>query len=386
MTNSKVATVIVSHGNDRISIKSKSELTIDFTVLGITYTQAENNLFSRIERGPSPRPMELTYSELSTFKEAYNRFLQAQQIESKPIANVERVDSCKPSNVETAIPAPAPAPAITFPVSREPITAPVLPANAPTVPMETTAQVESAMQRIAKSILHDTIHRSYAPIAGNDEASRAERNIGRLQQAVDMLANDGHIMLQYDIPDRKKAVCPNPSHILWRYGFRSNLSVWILPQKSLKNPVIEQLLEHWNRNGINYLPLPIHDRAVQMTREVAAEYLREEIRGWHESLIENIGAAADRLGEAKAAVLADESKGTTELERAEDARNNAVRKHIRDAIERLETSIQCAELFDDNGDDTKALIDGLRSAIRSQAESFNAMARMRRIKPAPMPS
>lgn len=381
----KVATVNVVHGDDKITVKSvKATLTIDFTVLGVEYTREERDLFVRIERGPSPRPMELTYADLAAFKAAHDRVKAMEDVGTLPIASVDRPEACKPSNAETVTPI---LPTVVQPettVTIAPIVGPapvhmVAPKPSQTVQASVDGLASPLINRIASVAIPDTYK-------GASEADEAERSIRMLEEALRILTENGLVTISYDVPDRFKAQVGNLRRKFMRLGFLPvQKSVLIGVDKITRTTEFRAIVDMLVKYHVTFQSLPLHDTIAAMVRESAKEKLRAQIVSWHRSLVLNIASASDRIAEVKAAVLADESKGTAELEASETKEHNSMRATIKEACESLEIAIQLAELYDDS-QDTKALIDGLRAAIRSQAQTFNAMARMRRIKLAPMPS
>lgn len=210
-----------------------------------------------------------------------------------------------------------------------------------------------------------------------------ERSIDRMVNAAKKL-NEKISMLIYDIPVVKNGDCPNPSHILWHYGFRLNDSCWVLPESSLNSPRVQKLLEHWKHHNISTYIIPYAAEALAQIRAIANEKIREEIVRAHTSLITRIASADARLVEAIKALEEKEKEGqevtAKDREKVDAYRDNTVRSIIRTASEHLEASIHCAERFDES-ENVEDLIAGLRQAIQASAAAFNASMRAKGSKP-----
>lgn len=237
-------------------------------------------------------------------------------------------------------------------------------------------------------------------IAKQDRTGEAAVRLEKLDRAL-----SGRVYLfTYDIPDRLKDECPNPSDLLKPIGYRINLSCWVITEQVLQGPIVKGLQEHWESvpaitetfvlDGITYEErIAVSHHAIlfdvsqlSKMREMARDQLAKELRNLHRSLIERIDRAADTLHKARNALEAAEL-GVTEVtekdrERAESAYLNAFRAAVRDSIADLEAAIKCAEIYDDLGS-LPDLIAGVKAAVNSHRHAFNALARVRQRKEIP---
>jgi hypothetical protein len=228
-------------------------------------------------------------------------------------------------------------------------------------------QVQDNTNKVVESNFEQRIH-------GTGELSE-ERNITRLEKSVELLKGEIFNLI-YDIPTVKNEVCPNPSHILWHYGFRLNLSCWVLPKKSMEAPRIRKLLAHWREHNIETFIIPFAEYAVAQIRQIAVDKLQAEIIRAHTSLIERIDAASQRLREAeiemdKREQQNKESVSWKERELADKARHNQVRAIIRQANDNMLACLDCARAFDET-EKVRDLLNALRKAVETQALLFNS--------------
>src|SRR5678815_1790415 len=223
-------------------------------------------------------------------------------------------------------------------------------------------------------------------VATEPQAGNEERNIKRLEGTVKRLAGGDLYMLIYDIPTVKNEECPNPSGLLWWYGFRLNLSCWVMPEKSLKSRKVQELLAHWEEHRIETHLIKYSEDQLEKIRDIARSKLAAEVKRAHTSLLTRIESAAKRLDEARAELESGEKVGKHSTPRERDAllaaHSNSVRATLSKSIEALEASVSCAQVFDET-ESTADLLHGLREAIASEAASFNILAKQRGVKGAP---
>lgn len=201
-------------------------------------------------------------------------------------------------------------------------------------------------------------------------AERVTRNVtGNVEQQVNGLKNviDGipeeYTSLGYDIPE---GTLPNPSWLLWRFGFRRLLSSWVLPSRNLNHPVIQNLLREWDAHGIEWDTVRYHPEEMGRIKEMAQKRLDKMIREVHTSLITTIIKADNQLK----LIQEDMEKTAADADKADESRDNKVRAIIKKAGERMAAALECAELFDLNESVTD-LLKGLKEAIESQRTTFN---------------
>lgn len=269
-------------------------------------------------------------------------------------------------------------------------------------PTEPPAPSLPAPQSAPENTATETAYGIARTIAKQDRTGEAAARLDRLDRAL-----SGRVYLfTYDIPDRLKDECPNPSDLLKPIGYRINLSCWVVTEQVLQGPIVKGLQEHWDsvpaitetftldgiayeeRIAVSHHAILFDASQLSKMREMARDQLAKELRNLHRSLIERIDRAADTLQKARNALEQAESGGTEvtekDRERAENAYLNAFRAAVRDSITDLEAAIECAEIYDDLGS-LPDLIAGVRAAVNSHRHAFNGLARDRQRKEIPPP-
>jgi hypothetical protein len=238
-----------------------------------------------------------------------------------------------------------------------------------------TIQAERTTTRIAQA-LED---REFG--GGQEDFQRRLEQLNKFSKA----AQEDYIGLSYDIPVAKNKECPNPSWLLWHYGFRLQESYWILPKKALEEGEVKSLFRVWDRNGISYDVLVQAKESNEAIRQIAARKLREELIRQHGSLVLRIHNADKSLQDLHNEAEKEERElSGKELDAATQSRHNKVRAAIRDGVRNLRSAIRCAEIYDVT-ECLEALTDGLRQAIQAQAQAFNAVAYQQGFRAAPSP-
>lgn len=319
--------------------------------------------------------------------------------------------SIRPSPVQPVVSRPPQSP----PLPTQPVPVHVAPAivssSAPSIiTMEdnhSLPMVAGKAESVERQTLAHHASRSLPLFSGESRSDeqKVDRAMARIQ-GMEKLAgklNEPHYVFTYDIDDDKKAKNPNPSHAMWMhdeskvdrrgrpqkwrfpgmwaFGFRYQLSCWIVPQSSLDSPKMQRIREHWERNGIESRAIRQHDSELANIREFAAVALRKELITLHTSLIEGI-ASADAIMAEKIAELGKEGKPlATEanVTGLRAVRDNKVRARLKKSAEQLQAAIACAEAYDAM-ERTHDLRDGLKHAIRAAAEAFDADMRSKRSK------
>jgi len=209
-------------------------------------------------------------------------------------------------------------------------------------------------------------------------ADPAASEAARVEQAEAVIArlNEPQWMLQYDIPDSAEE--GNPSWLMWKAGFfRLTKSVWVGSESCTKSPLIETLMSTYRQKGIRAYLIPFAESANAQLRALAQECLREMLVEIHGSLVQRIASAAQFLADGQAAMEADRKRGEEVTSRRQEALadryDGRMRSALQVAAERLEVAIRFAEMYD-HREQVSDLLDGLRSAIRSEAAAFNARA------------
>lgn len=188
--------------------------------------------------------------------------------------------------------------------------------------------------------------------------------------------------ISYDIPDESNV--GNPSRQLWLHGaVRASKSDWIAPARALNSGLASIVTSLENMCAVypsaRFRVHKIHESDL-------ADYVRDlnyeidgEIRRLHTSLIENIDSADRKLHE----IEATENATPKIREDAQKARDGKVRTIIAHAGAALNALIARAEEYDMTME-LNDLLEALRQSVRTQAEIFNAAARVKQIKLAPM--
>lgn len=241
-------------------------------------------------------------------------------------------------------------------------------------PAPAPAPAPVAMTRRHESAIESITNRR----AGLDAKSvdLMERSIERAQNAVRRLADDRYWQIEYDIPETVKGKCPNPSGWLWRYAFRTSGSCWVIGQRELNKPIIQEWIERYRAEGCTVDLVKYDADQLDNVRRKARRALDTCLQEAHRSLISRIMSADERLEEARKA-----AQTSAELTDAERTRANTVRAIIKGAAEALANACKCAEIYDEFGDSAN-LIQALREATRAAALAFNARHRPQGLKPA----
>jgi hypothetical protein len=270
--------------------------------------------------------------------------------------------------------------------------APAPAANGAAPPAPTPAPAEAPRTATATARTRKMAARAAAAQAKG--ASRVER----LDDAVKLM-NEPLYAVTYDIPKHLNDECPNPSDVLWKYGFRFNKSCWILPKRSVESPAVQALFARWDKfprtgmvridgqlvpNGVEYHVLKQDAETYATYRRIARERLREEMQRCQTVLMEGISAAEQRYRDAVAEIEACEAPAPAALETAAQRRDNRTRNVIENAGKALDNLVACLRTFDE----TEAVADltaAMRAAIAAQAAAFNAHARAAHIRMARLP-
>jgi len=225
------------------------------------------------------------------------------------------------------------------------------------------------------SVQENSINATYRGLENQSRGNGttyAEQRITGLENVIEQLKHEELYMFQYDIATVKNKDCPNPSSLLWHFGFRMTLSVWVMPQSSIDHPVIQGLMAHWSEYEVTQYVIPYAERATSQIRKIAEIKLAEQIMEQHTSFIERLGSANDRLEAAIKALEECEATATADdYEKIEAKRCNEIRLVIKSSIDKLNAAVDCARLFDDGGK-TADLFAGLKALIASETLSFNA--------------
>ena len=210
-----------------------------------------------------------------------------------------------------------------------------------------------------------------------------ERAITKRQNAA-FAAGKVFMYLQYDIPTANKNLY-NPSPVMWMFGFRMTESCWCVPQDQIDHPKLQQLFKLWDREGAKWFVAPFGDGALASLQQKAQEELDGEIRRQHASLIQRLASAHKRWEEARKEMdekgIRGEEVTEKEITGAEVKHDCEVRSILQGAAKSLNAAIKCAENFDLT-EEVSELIAAVKMALQSEAQSFNAIAKTKGIKPA----
>lgn len=207
-----------------------------------------------------------------------------------------------------------------------------------------------------------------------DEASKHEEVIKRLESVIEK-ADGGMWMLIYDIPTEKNEDCPNPSSLLWAYGFRLNLSCWVLPTQSLRSGQVQSLLGWWEANRIETHLIPYAKEAIEQIKKIAQTKIEERITAIRTSLLERILNATDRLNEMRGELDAIRPD-VNEYVRAEQTAEANYRGTIRMAETGFLAVQECARLFEEI-DNVSELLKLLRKTIEAEKQGLEAFRKLR---------
>jgi hypothetical protein len=206
-----------------------------------------------------------------------------------------------------------------------------------------------------------------AAAVANKSLARAGNDLAGMEKVV-ADCSQPFVMLIYDIPSRLSSECPNPSRLLWRHGFRLNLSCWVLPLREMDALPLVDLMALWAEHGVRVHCIEYAESQRDKIKAIAVEKLEEELRRQHTSLIVNLSSADEWL--KKALEAADGEKG---LAKAGATYKGRMRLVFREASNMLDAAILCAQTYDDTGM-TSDLVNGLRQAIAAKKAAFEAHA------------
>lgn len=227
-----------------------------------------------------------------------------------------------------------------------------------------TKVIEQGRKELAQTVVERTRNR----VSGKG-TSQVEREIDTLQKVV-KITDQRFYFFSYDIPTSLTKECPSPCAELWRFAFRDQKSVWIMPESSTKHPVITDMIAHWKQFGVKTRCIPFDQSAMGDIRALALENLRARIVEVHTSLIERIQNAASRYEEAVKEFDKRATPATAaDHERVEMSRIANIRGSLYNSEQGLETAIECAKLFDEE-ENVQDLLRGLRAAILSEKASL----------------
>lgn len=216
-----------------------------------------------------------------------------------------------------------------------------------------------------------------------DALGRQQQALERQQEAVNRLSGQEISMLVYDIPSSMNSECPNPSWLLWRYGFRLNLSCWVLPESSLREPEVVELLDHWKQYPeVEVHIVPYAEKALSKIRAIARRKLEQEIMDLRQSFMVRLDNLAATMDDLRQQLAASESSGEKDWDKLGQKERNQRRAVIREAVECLGSLMSCARIFEEE-ESLGVVFDAARSLVNAEAKTFNATASREGFKPAP---
>jgi hypothetical protein len=275
----------------------------------------------------------------------------------------------------------------------QPVPSPVV---APVAPPASLSALAPAFSSPAQTVIDHTNGRQVEGVTKRIRRTKKQMQedrdlpeaaeLERLHAAVKTLEGGELVSLSYYIPSSLAKECPNPSWLLWHFGFRFDLSGWFLPRAALETRVIKKLLAHWQQypctslqaaDGVECTILRQHPDEAEHIRQIAQSRLEARIREIHTSLINGIDSADKRLQEAQTALQqANEGLQVGDMSREEvllqTKRDGEIRQSIRNADRDLNAAISCAMIFDET-ETISDLLNALRNTVRSTRESQNAM-------------
>lgn len=133
-------------------------------------------------------------------------------------------------------------------------------------------------------------------------------------------------MLVYDIPAKSKVA--NPSDQLRRFGFRANLSCWVIPTASLPHNLITELRE----SGVNAKVVPFDVSAGPQLVTWAIEQLRADAEEQVKRTRANLEKAGDKHLDGLSEVEAVTGERREEALAAYELRAGAICKRLEDIL------------------------------------------------------
>lgn len=341
------------HGEGLNITGTKETLAVPYR---IAETPAEKALMERLRDKPgSTALVTLAVSEMRLLASMVDR----------EIARIAPAPKPTPKSVQTAPPAPKATP-------------------------EVVQQEYSKQLRLTHGVAKHVTDMQDGPVLAATPKGKTlvERKVERANKVFKRLEGDMW-KLTYDIPDRLGKECPNPSYWLWWYGFRDNLSCWVLPDGSLKSPRVQQELELWREYGVKVRLVRYHPDDVETIREMCREELATHVKEAHTSLLQRIDDSLKRVQKAEAAMQAHEEESGIKYDAEQWAYPTkhhlaTVRGLLRHACGELEGAIRCAQLFDEY-ESVEELLQGLHKVLQAEVAQFNAVATMNQIKLAEQP-
>lgn len=226
-----------------------------------------------------------------------------------------------------------------------------------------------------------TVEKVEARVAAHEHGRSAEaevRAVERLQASVATLHGDLWT-LEYDIPDDKLDFVANPSGWMWRFGFRRQLSCWVLPAKSLESGLVQEFIESCRQHGVTVDLFRTHPEELGIMQAIAHRRLAAEVRRMHASFLTKLENSCSTYEEARDALdaSAKETPGlvsSRDYDVIERNRDNKNRGHLKKAASDIEMAIACARLFDAS-EEIEDLIKAFRAVAQAENSAFNARVR-----------
>lgn len=233
--------------------------------------------------------------------------------------------------------------------------------NAPKVKTET---------RIDKT--NKVVYQEITSRATSSGLDATEVKVNSLDRAIKQMSKQ-YTYLQYDIPSVLDGECPNPSWILWRYGFRMTKSCWALPIENMEKTEIAELLAHWDKYPTVKVRIAKFDKdEMEKIRGWAQEELRTALVEIHTSFMEALAKADENFQE----IMQTEGATPRQIELADNKHDSDIRKAIRLAAVRLDSLVKSAELYDQT-ENVQDLLKMNREAIVMQRDTFNLLMRQK---------
>jgi hypothetical protein len=172
-----------------------------------------------------------------------------------------------------------------------------------------------------------------------------------------IIEGTNYALLVYDIPTKMKF---NPSMLLRRWGFRINLSCWVLP---LKNVALVPMAE-WVERGATVEVVEFSEHERTKVVDLARKALYREINGTRTMVDKSVLVVRKRYNAAKSF-----ASGTPEREKAAKFAERLAYTSLYRAKALADAAEECALHFDLTGDVVE-LLTGLRAAIKAHSALF----------------
>ena len=274
-------------------------------------------------------------------------------------------------------------------------------ASAPTPTAPTNGEViapaptESLAQETARDALASVTIMAEREVERETEYMGEEARKAAVAHRTAEIMDTGICRLTWYIPDELGDI-RNPRRDLIRYGgfIPNDGSNGLIRKDKLTHPRVKRALDRIRNGRTIVIPSPVEgapsvvirarvwedemsSEQLALSREGQEERINEALYKMHTSLIERLESASQALKKAQEA--------QDGVEAANDKYAASIRTILRDAIQRFETALQSAELYDNDGK-TETLFSAYRAAVQTQALAVNAYLASQKRKEVKLPN